>query len=308
MYSDGSGYNNEVGAAAVMYKKGRLTHTDQRQYYIGPRKEHNMYEAEIIGTIIGIWMISILNLPADAKVSLYTDNSSLVKAVKKDKSTSGQHLVKQLREAANNIRCKLTIIWISGHSEVIGNEKADGLAKQATERKSSRMSSLPPSIRKGVPSSISAEKENFHKHLLRDWQEHWHDSPRRERFLELEENVPFQKYQKLQDKLTREQASKIMQIRSRHIPLNTYLHRIGKAGSRKCPKCECTAGEEAAPETVSHFIFECPAYEDEQWELGRALGRRDLNLKNLMSSEKGLRALTKFIAKTGRFNKRTDAE
>ena len=76
---------------------------DQRQYYIGPRKEHNTYEAEIIGAIIGTWMISTLNLPADAKVLLYTDNSSLVKAVKKAKATSGQHLVKQLREAANNI-------------------------------------------------------------------------------------------------------------------------------------------------------------------------------------------------------------
>ena len=172
----------------------------------------------------------------------------------------------------------------------------------------SRASNLPPSIRRGVPTSVSAEKENFHKRLLRDWQEHWHDSPRRERFLELEESVPFQKYRKLQDRLTLEQASILMQIRSHHIPLNTYLHRIGKAGSRRCPKCERTAGVEAVPETVGHYIFECPAYEDEQWELGRALGRRDLNLKNLMSSEKGLRALTKFIAKTGRFKQRTDAE
>ena len=54
----------------------------------------------------------------------------------------------------------------------------------------------------------------FHKRLLHEWEEQWRNSPRRERFLELEDNVPFQRYQKLQDKLTREQASKLMQIRS----------------------------------------------------------------------------------------------
>ncbi len=99
-----------------------------------------------------------------------------------------------------------------------------------------------------------------------------------------------------------------MQIRSRHVPLNTYLHRIGKSRTRRCPKCERTEGEAAAPETVNHYVFECPTYEDERWELGRAMGRRELNLKNIMSSEKGLRALTKFIAKTGRFKQQVDAE
>ena len=99
-----------------------------------------------------------------------------------------------------------------------------------------------------------------------------------------------------------------MQIRSQHVSLNTYLHRIGKSRTRRCPKCERTEGEAAAPETVNHYVFECPTYEDERWELGRAMGRRELNLKNIMSSEKGLRALTKFIAKTGRFKQQVDAE
>jgi len=253
-------------------------------------------------------MIFGFNLPENTKVSLYTDNSSLIKAVKKAISTSGQHLVKKLRESANNLCCKLTIMWISGHSEVMGNEKADELAKQATEHRSSRLATLPPDIRRGIPVSISAAKEELHKQLLRDWEEQWNNLPRRERFIELEDNVPFQRYRKLQDRLTRDQASKLMQIRSRHVPLNTYLYRIGKARSRRCPKCEHTMGEAAPPEMVAHYIFDCPTYADERWELGKALGRRELNLKNLMSSEKELRALTKYIAKTGRFKQQTETE
>ena len=58
VYTDGSGNNEEVGAAAVMYKKGRLTPIDQRQCYIGPRKEHNTYEAEDIGGILGTWLLA----------------------------------------------------------------------------------------------------------------------------------------------------------------------------------------------------------------------------------------------------------
>ena len=85
-------------------------------------------------------------------------------------------------------------MWISGHSEVTGNEKTNELAKQATEHRSSRLANLPPDIRRGIPVSTLAAKEEFHKWLLCDLEEQWNNSPRRERFIKLEENVPFQRY------------------------------------------------------------------------------------------------------------------
>jgi len=225
----------------------------------------------------------------------------LIKAVKKAKSTSGQHLVKKLRESANNLRCKLTIMWISGHSEVMGNEKADELAKQATEHRSSRLATLPPDIRRGIPISISAAKEELHQQLLRDWEEQWNNSPRRERFIKLEDSVPLQRYRKLQDRLTRDQASKIMQIRSRHVPLNTYLYRIGKARSRRCPKCKHTTGEAAPPLTRngSPLHLRLPRVCRRRMRTGKSTGKVRAQPQKLDVIRKGTQSANKIHSENG---------
>jgi hypothetical protein len=92
----------------------------------------------------------------------------------------------------------------------------------------------------------------------------------------------------------------MIQVRSRHIPLNVYLHRIGKSQTRQCQQCREDHGLQSPPETVNHYLFDCSAYADEHWEMGKVLERKELTLKNLMDSDKGMRALAKYIAKTRR--------
>lgn len=117
---------------------------------------------------------------------------------------------------------------------------------------------------------------------------------------ELDERFPFSKFRENQDKLTRAQASRLFQVRCRHIPLNAYLHRIGKAEVRTCRQCANIAEEEPGPETVNHFIFDCPAYDDERRELEKEMGRRNCTLRDLMTDEKGLKTLARYISRTGR--------
>jgi hypothetical protein len=53
------------------------------QLYLGPRSEHNTYEAETVGGILGTW-IAVNSTETRGKViSLYTDNQALVTAVSK---------------------------------------------------------------------------------------------------------------------------------------------------------------------------------------------------------------------------------
>ncbi len=132
------------------------------------------------------------------------------------------------------------------------------------------------------------------------WREQWSNSPRKARVDEVDDLFPFSRYRKNQQRLTRGQASRMIQIRSRHIPLNTYLHRIGKSQTRFCQQCREDQETQTPPETVNHYLFNCSAYEDERWEMGKVLERKELTLKNLMGSEKGMRALAKFISKTRR--------
>jgi hypothetical protein len=74
VFSDGSGYNDGIGAAAVLYRKGRYTPMDSLKFYIGPMTKHNTYEAETIGAILAMWLLKTRPEIISKKVSLYIDN------------------------------------------------------------------------------------------------------------------------------------------------------------------------------------------------------------------------------------------
>ena len=114
------------------------------------------------------------------------------------------------------------------------------------------------------------------------------DSPRRQRFELVERH---------QDNLKRGEAALLMQIRSGHIPLNSFLFKIGKSESKLCQQCQGNAGEEAPAETVTHFLFQCSAFATQRRQLVRAVGGA-----NIMLETKRMGALVKYINRTGRFN------
>jgi len=89
------------------------------------------------------------------------------------KATSGQHLVQAFADAANNLRAKTTIYWISSYSEVKGNEQADSLAKEAAIGKASKWAFLLSLLQKKLPTSTSATKQKHHEDLKRQWQVAW---------------------------------------------------------------------------------------------------------------------------------------
>jgi ribonuclease HI len=300
VFSDGSGNVGETGAAAVLYRKGCNSPLKSFQKYIGPVQKHNTFEAEAIGGILAMWLLKCTPETHGKMVSFYTDNQSLIRSLHRPKATSGQHLVKNLIDAAKEVNGRLKIRWISGHSNVPGNKKADELAGKAAEGNSSRQRDLLAKLQVPIPSSASAVKQSYHEHLLDKWKDIWAESPRKPRFTEeIDDNFPFNKYRKLHNGLTRGQASIIMQVRCGHIPLNAYLHRIGKSETRTCQNC--SNGQDEAPETVKHFIFECPAYTEQRRTMEHAIGEEHNNLKGIMQDVKKMKALTAYINQTGRF-------
>ena len=234
------------------------------------------------------------------EVSLYIDNQALIYALSSRKSTSGQHLVKAFRDAANDLHCGLTIRWISSHSDIKGNEAADKLAKEAATGRSSRRIDLPHALRGQLPASTSATKQEFHENIKQLWQKTWTESPRRVRFSQIDANFPFNRFRTNLFKLTRQQASLIMQIRTGHIPLNKHLRRIMKADSDKCPKCNTRPGDNPVVESVNHFVFDCTAHEVARRELIAKTGRRHFNLSDIMTSTDNMKALVMYINRTRR--------
>jgi hypothetical protein len=200
--------------------------------YLGHKSKHNTYEAEAVGALLAIWLIRNNSEAIGKSVSLYIDNQAIVMALTGINRNSGQHLIHSIITAANGLPCNLTIRWISSHSEVKGNEAADKLAKTAARGRSNRRDELPHVLWSPLPISVSAAKQKFQANLNRRWLKLWEDSPRKDRFSQID--FPFNKFRKKLFKLSRNQSSLMMQLRTGHIPLNVHLRRIGKVESDRC--------------------------------------------------------------------------
>ena len=300
-YSDGSGQEDDIGASAILYKKGQVRPVASLQAFLGPKSKHNTYEAEVIGAIMALWAIRSKPETIGKTISLYIDNQAVIMALTGQRPSAGQHLIKALRTAANRLPANLNIAWISSHSEVKGNEAADKLAKAAAQGRSSRMTDLPHILRSPLPVSASAVKQDFVSKLKVLWQKVWDDSPRKDRFSRVDADFPFNKFRKSLFKLTRKQASLIMQLRTGHVALNYHLKRIGKVESDKCTKCQLGPNQIQVPETINHFLFECRAYDEARLALVAKIGRNRLSVSKISKSTDRIKALVTYINQTGRF-------
>jgi ribonuclease HI/endonuclease/exonuclease/phosphatase family metal-dependent hydrolase len=300
-FSDGSGQEDGIGAAAILYKKGFVRSIKDMQAYLGPKSKHNTYEAEAVGALLAIWIIRNSPETIGKTVSLYIDNQAIVLALTSSSHTSGQYLIQALVTAANGLPCNITIRWISSHSEVRGNEAVDKLAKTAAQGRSTRREELPNLLKSPLPVSVSAAKQKFQANLNRSWSKIWSDSPRKEKFSRIDPDFPFNKFRKILFKLSRNQASTIMQLRTGHIPLNFYLRRIGKSDTDKCLKCNIIPGVLQITETIGHFLFDCQAHDEARQDLTAKIGRRNLSLTKIMKNADHMKALVTFINRTGRF-------
>ena len=254
-FSDGSGLNSGIGVAAILYSKERNTPISHLKTYMGPKEKHNTYEVEIVGATLATWLIRNCPNTVTKTVSLYIDNQAVISTIGNPKAKSGQHLLRQLNLLANSLACNLKIHWISSHSKVKGNEKVDELAKEVALGKSSARNRLPHQLRTLISTSASAAKQQFHKILKEKWEEEWNNSERGRKLATIEDNFPFTSFHNCTNQLTRHQASLMIQIRHGHLPLNTYLARIGKSDTKYCQYCMENEDGLHCRKTVKHFIF-----------------------------------------------------
>lgn len=303
IYTDGSGYEGKAGASAVLYKRGTELPIRSLQYHLGPLTQHTTYEAEAVGAILAAWIIQTQPELIRSTVSIYTDSQALIKATKSRRNGSGSYLLTTFRALTRAVPNELSLRWISGHTEVMGNEEADKLAKDAAQGESSPHDQLPPLLRRPLPYSATARKQVYTTKINNMWVDLWSTSPRKERMDRIDPDFPFKKFTQIQYKLSKAQSSLLIQLRSGHIPLNAHLHRLGCAETNKCPACDERRGGARAKETVIHYLFECTAYRHERLDMDRALGPRCRDLKAIMSNYDHIKALLHFVSQTRRLQR-----
>ena len=153
-----------------------------------------------------------------------------------------------------------------------------------------------------LPMSASATKQSFNNSLKSKWMTNWNASPRKLRMTQFGDAFPFSAFLKRLYMLTRKQSSIILQIRCGHFPLNKYLHRINRSDTERCQACEEQHdGAPPPPETVNHFLFDCPAHNIARGELIDTIGINNFHLAEIMLDVDRMKALVKFINRTRRF-------
>lgn len=181
-------------------------------------------------------------------------------------------------------KCEVKFVWTPSHEGIKGNDEADTQAKLAAKGNSSPKSKLPAMLRKGpLLTSISATRQLLKKELKTKWKEEWNTSPRYVYAHKIDPKLPSNDFLDIISQLRRNQASLLMQFRTRHAPLNAVLHRIKRADSPNCPHCE-----QGTKESIFHYLLICPHHSPHRRILQMELGRDAFSIPFLLGTRTGI--------------------
>ncbi|VDB87722.1 unnamed protein product [Peniophora sp. CBMAI 1063] len=303
VYTDGSGYKDQAGAAAVLVRTdGIHEHRRVLRYHLGPLSEHTVHEAEAVGIILGAHLLLTEDpefASRDSSISL--DNQSVIRAAEHiQRAQPGHYLLDQFRTLTDHLwrirgtEYSLEMHWISGHDDAELNEFVDGQAKLAAEGHSSPTDDLPAFLRLPLRVSLSATRQEYTRQLNERWKRDWMCSPRYQRHKHWAPDAATKHHMKTIESLSRRDSAVLSQLRPGHAPLNKHLHRMHCVESPTCDAC----GE--ADETVPHFIYECQARLTERRALRKAAGKNWRNQAYLLSDATDVKTLMSYVRETGR--------
>jgi hypothetical protein len=89
---DVSAIDGKVEAAAILIKRGAITNT--LHYHLGLDSEHTVYKAELVGLILGLYLIKQEGTRGKC-MAIRIDNQAVLKVFQSDLRNPGYHLVRK---------------------------------------------------------------------------------------------------------------------------------------------------------------------------------------------------------------------
>ena len=141
IFTDGSSHNSLVGAAAALFINHN--HIVTLRHHVGKATEHTVFEAEAVGLLLAAHLLTQrreVSFPA----TIYADNQAAIQSSSHPMAKPGHYLLihfrklmKRLQNKKNVAREALSLNWIAGHTDILGNELAEKQNSQHPARPTS---------------------------------------------------------------------------------------------------------------------------------------------------------------------------
>lgn len=196
------------------------------------------------------------------KVAILSDSLSVLKCLEKTiniaTETTHPYIIK-IKSLLHHLgkKCKIQIIWVKAHCGIIGNERADQLAKESIYNGEPLIEEL------CISDCINTYKKYMQEKWARIWENYVTNKPTR--YTMLQRNIPKSFWYK-NFNYTRKEISCITRMKFGHAAYPAHLHKIGVIESNICPECNAVAD-------LDHIFFECVKYRQATKELHKNLNK-----------------------------------
>lgn len=237
IYTDGSKTENGTGS-------GVYSEFLNFNYTIKLDKDCSVFQAEIKAVEIAAKLLITTEHNERQNLTIYVDSQAAIKALASTsiKSKTVQDCLHALDNASSFFN--ITICWVPGHTNVLGNEKADILAKTGSEN------DLPIDDSVLIPFCNLKSKNKLKTYNT--WNQKWTDLHNCENSRHMWPRTDKNKTKILLNKNI-SQISLLTRIITGHCELHYYSKRKKQRECSLCRKCK----EE--DETIEHILCSCPA-------------------------------------------------
>ncbi|GFW34589.1 uncharacterized protein TNCV_952171 [Trichonephila clavipes] len=252
-YTDGSKIDGRVGFAFVVFRSG--VKFENFQFRI--RDECTVFVAELLCLNFAVKWITEQNTVI-SEYLICTDSPSSLDSLKKCISSSNNIIV-EIQKQLKSLRDKnisIDFAFVRGHTGVLGNERANWLAKAATKRKIDIDVNIPKSFYKKITN----------ERMMKSWNQEY--------LISNKGSITKKFFPTINKRLSCHHFYtnyKLTQFLTGHGNFKSYLNKFNLAPSSFC---DCNIGGE---ENVEHVILLCSKYVRERKIIRLAFQRLNIN-------------------------------